>query len=70
MNHKEFMSKYPDVVSDGYIQLILVAQKLRELPYLIRDGLYEESKLEEFKYDFNMLDIQNKRDKLLKELLG
>jgi hypothetical protein len=69
-----FHAKWPDVIEydsnypNGIISLVLVSQKLKELPYLIRDGLYDQSVLDEFKYDFNMLNTQYNRDKKLKEL--
>ena len=70
MNIERFKSKYPDVVQDGLISLILVSTKIQELPYLIRDGFYDQSYLDEFKHDFNMLDVQRRRDEALEKILG
>lgn len=69
-----FHDKWPDVIEhnsnypNGVISLVLVSQKLKELTYLIRDGFCDQSVLDEFKYDLNMLNTQYNRDKKLKDL--
>jgi len=65
----QFKDKWPEVVTpDGIISLVLVAQFIQELPYLISAGFHDQSVLDEFKYDFNMLDVQRRRDEALTKL--
>ena len=65
----QFKDKWPEVVTpDGVISLAWVAQFIQELPYLIRDGIYDQSILDEFKRDFNMLNVQQRRDEALTKL--
>jgi hypothetical protein len=65
----QFKDKWPEVVTpDGIISLSWVAQFIHELPYLIRDGIYDQSVLDEFKHDFNMLNVQQRRDESLTKL--
>jgi len=68
-SREHFRTKWSEVVTpDGIISLVLVYGFLQELPHLIKAGYYPESTLDEFKQDFNNLNVQWKRDKVLNEL--